>query len=136
MPGDANAVRRLAYAALKYISHAKFAAKYKLPFTLLSDPERKAMAAYGAWGEKVLYGKPMTGIIRSTVIIGAGIATTGSSISPGAAIGGAAHAASIAAAASASAPSSCTRLKRRSTFLSFVSCGSAAASAVAAPSRG
>ena len=38
-------------------SHKKFAAKYKLPFTLLSDPDRKVMEKYGAWGEKVLYGK-------------------------------------------------------------------------------
>jgi peroxiredoxin Q/BCP len=51
-------------------SHEKFAAKYKLPFPLLSDPDKKAMAAYGAWGEKVLYGKKTTGVIRSTVWIG------------------------------------------------------------------
>jgi peroxiredoxin Q/BCP len=51
-------------------SHQRFAAKYKLPFTLLSDPDRKAMAAYGAWGEKLLYGKKVTGVIRSTVWIG------------------------------------------------------------------
>jgi len=51
-------------------SHGKFAAKYKLPFTLLSDPERKTMTAYGAWGEKLLYGKKVTGVIRSTVWIG------------------------------------------------------------------
>ncbi|MCK6557529.1 peroxiredoxin, partial [Candidatus Binatia bacterium] len=51
-------------------SHQKFAAKYKLPFPLLSDPDKKAMAAYGAWGEKVLYGKKTTGVIRSTVWIG------------------------------------------------------------------
>jgi len=51
-------------------SHIKFAAKYKLPFTLLSDPDRKAMAAYGAWGEKMMYGKKVTGVIRSTVWIG------------------------------------------------------------------
>jgi peroxiredoxin Q/BCP len=51
-------------------SHAKFAAKYKLPFTLLSDPDRKAMAAYGAYGEKVMYGKKVIGVIRSTVWIG------------------------------------------------------------------
>jgi peroxiredoxin Q/BCP len=51
-------------------SHRKFAAKYKLPFTLLSDPDRKVMAAYGAWGEKVMYGKTVTGVIRSTVWIG------------------------------------------------------------------
>jgi peroxiredoxin Q/BCP len=51
-------------------SHQKFRAKYKLPFTLLSDPDRKAMKAYGAYGEKVLYGKKTVGVIRSTVWIG------------------------------------------------------------------
>jgi peroxiredoxin Q/BCP len=51
-------------------SHAKFAGKYRLPFTLLSDPERKVMAAWGAYGEKMLYGKKTTGVIRSTVWVG------------------------------------------------------------------
>ena len=51
-------------------SHKKFAAKYKLPFTLLSDPDRKVMTAYGAYGEKMLYGKKTVGVIRSTVWIG------------------------------------------------------------------
>ena len=51
-------------------SHQKFAAKYKLPFTLLSDPDKKMMAKYGAWGEKMMYGKKTTGVIRSTVLIG------------------------------------------------------------------
>ena len=51
-------------------SHQKFVAKYKLPFTLLSDPERKVMETYGAWGEKVMYGKQVVGVIRSTVWIG------------------------------------------------------------------
>jgi peroxiredoxin Q/BCP len=51
-------------------SHEKFAAKYKLPFTLLSDPDRKVMTAYGAYGEKVMYGKKVVGVIRSTVWIG------------------------------------------------------------------
>jgi len=51
-------------------SHQKFAAKYKLPFTLLSDPDKKAMGAYGAWGEKMLYGKKTIGVIRSTAWIG------------------------------------------------------------------
>ena len=51
-------------------SHRKFAAKYKLPFPLLSDPERTAMRKYGAYGEKVLYGKKTVGVIRSTVWIG------------------------------------------------------------------
>jgi thioredoxin-dependent peroxiredoxin len=51
-------------------SHRKFAGKYKLPFPLLSDPDRKVMKTYGAYGEKMLYGKKTTGVIRSTVWIG------------------------------------------------------------------
>jgi peroxiredoxin Q/BCP len=51
-------------------SHRKFAAKYELPFPLLSDPDKKAMARYGAWGEKVMYGRKVRGVIRSTVWIG------------------------------------------------------------------
>ena len=52
-------------------SHQKFAAKYKLPFPLLSDPDRKVMEKYGAYGEKMMYGKKVTGVIRSTFVIGA-----------------------------------------------------------------
>jgi peroxiredoxin Q/BCP len=51
-------------------SHRKFAAKYKLPFPLLSDPDRKVMEKYGAYGEKMMYGKKTVGVIRSTVWIG------------------------------------------------------------------
>jgi peroxiredoxin Q/BCP len=51
-------------------SHRKFAAKYKLPFPLLSDPDRKVMEKYGAYGEKMMYGKKTIGVIRSTVWIG------------------------------------------------------------------
>jgi peroxiredoxin Q/BCP len=51
-------------------SHQKFAAKYRLPFPLLSDPDRKVMQQYGAYGEKMMYGKKTTGVIRSTVWIG------------------------------------------------------------------
>src|SRR4051812_37726532 len=50
-------------------SHCKFRDKYKLNFPLLSDPEGKVLEAYGAWGDKVMYGKKMKGIIRSTVLI-------------------------------------------------------------------
>jgi thioredoxin-dependent peroxiredoxin len=50
-------------------SHAKFASKYKLPFILLSDPDKKVMEKYGAFGEKMMYGKKTTGVIRSTVWI-------------------------------------------------------------------
>ena len=51
-------------------SHTKFRAKYKLPFTLLSDPSKKTMTAYGAFGEKMMYGKKVVGVIRSTVWVG------------------------------------------------------------------
>ena len=51
-------------------SHAKFATKYRLPFTLLSDPDRKVMEAWGAYGDKMMYGKKTKGVIRSTVWIG------------------------------------------------------------------
>ena len=51
-------------------SHQKFIAKYELPFPLLSDPARKVMEEYGAYGEKMMYGKKTTGVIRSTVWIG------------------------------------------------------------------
>ena len=50
-------------------SHRKFIAKYKLKVRLLSDPSHEVMSEYGAWGEKVLYGKRSEGILRSTVII-------------------------------------------------------------------
>jgi len=49
--------------------HRKFIAKHSLDITLLSDPEKKAMTKYGAYGEKMLYGKTRLGVIRSTVII-------------------------------------------------------------------
>ena len=50
--------------------HRAFIAKYDLTFKLLSDPERLVMAKYGAYGEKQLYGKTVTGVIRSTFVIG------------------------------------------------------------------
>ena len=50
-------------------SHAKFAEKYALPFTLLSDPERLAIEAYGVWQEKKNYGKVSMGVVRSAFVI-------------------------------------------------------------------
>ncbi|MBQ8248960.1 MAG: peroxiredoxin [Clostridia bacterium] len=50
-------------------SHRKFAQKYSLPFTLLSDPERIAIEAYGVWQEKKMCGKVGMGVVRSTFII-------------------------------------------------------------------
>lgn len=50
-------------------SHVKFAEKYSLPFTLLSDPELQAIQAYDVWQEKKNYGKVSMGVVRSTYII-------------------------------------------------------------------
>jgi peroxiredoxin Q/BCP len=52
-------------------SHCRFRDKYGLNFPLLSDPEGKVVQAYGAWGEKNMYGKKSMGIIRTTVVIDA-----------------------------------------------------------------
>ncbi len=48
---------------------AKFREVHSLTFPLLSDPDKKVLEAYGAWGEKMMYGKKVTGVIRSTFII-------------------------------------------------------------------
>ena len=50
-------------------SHKKFEAKYKLPFTLLADEDKKIINAYGVWGLKKLYGREYMGIQRATFII-------------------------------------------------------------------
>jgi thioredoxin-dependent peroxiredoxin len=50
-------------------SHKKFAEKYKLPFTLLSDESKETITAFGAWGEKKFMGKTFEGILRKTYII-------------------------------------------------------------------
>lgn len=50
-------------------SHAQFARKFQLPFPLLADEDHSVAEAYGAWGEKSMYGRTYMGIIRSTVII-------------------------------------------------------------------
>jgi peroxiredoxin Q/BCP len=52
------------------ISHDRFIREFGLPFVLLSDPDASMMKAYGAYGEKVQYGKKSMGTIRSTVVIG------------------------------------------------------------------
>jgi len=48
-------------------SHQKFIGLYDIPYPLLSDPDKTLMAEYGAWGKKMMYGKEVTGTIRSTV---------------------------------------------------------------------
>lgn len=50
-------------------SHRKFISKYELPFTLLSDPGKEAIDAYGVWKEKSMYGKKYMGIERTTFLI-------------------------------------------------------------------
>lgn len=50
-------------------SHVKFAQKYDLPFTLLSDPDLQAIKAYDVWQEKKLYEKVSMGVVRTTYII-------------------------------------------------------------------
>ena len=49
-------------------SHVKFKEKYDLPFLLLSDPTTEMLQAFGAWGEKKLYGKSSMGTLRKTFI--------------------------------------------------------------------
>ena len=49
--------------------HKKFEEKYKLPFTLLADPEKKIVEKYGVWGEKNLYGRKYMGLHRTTFLI-------------------------------------------------------------------
>ena len=51
-------------------SHQKFTADHGIPFPLLCDPAKKVMEAYGAFGEKKMYGKLRKGVIRSTVWVG------------------------------------------------------------------
>ena len=55
----------------KEASHLKFIEKFDLPFTLLCDPDKEVMSEWGAFGEKVMYGKTTVGVIRSTVLIDA-----------------------------------------------------------------
>ena len=50
-------------------SHKKFEEKYNLPFILLSDPEKEAIQAYDVWKEKMNYGKPTMGVVRTTYLI-------------------------------------------------------------------
>ncbi len=50
--------------------HQKFIEKFDLPFTLLSDPEHELAEQFGAWGEKMNYGKKYFGVLRKTFLIG------------------------------------------------------------------
>ncbi len=50
-------------------SHQKFIGKFSLPFRLLADEDKSVIKAYGAWGEKKMYGKAYEGILRKTFVI-------------------------------------------------------------------
>ena len=50
-------------------SHKRFKAKFKLPFPLLADEDHAVAEAYGAWGEKSMYGRKYMGVLRSTFVI-------------------------------------------------------------------
>lgn len=71
-----NSFLKLGYVVLGVspdteVSHQKFIAKYELPFSLLADTDHSIAEAYGAWGEKSMYGKKYMGILRSTFVIDA-----------------------------------------------------------------
>lgn len=53
----------------KEAKHVKFIDKYELNFSLLADPEKELINAFGAWGEKKFMGKIITGVLRSTFVI-------------------------------------------------------------------
>ncbi|NRF39795.1 thioredoxin-dependent thiol peroxidase [Pedobacter foliorum] len=50
-------------------SHKKFVTKHSLPFTLIADPDKKIVEAYGVWGEKNMYGKKYMGTNRTTFLV-------------------------------------------------------------------
>ena len=52
-------------------SHARFAKKYELPFTLLADPDHRVCELYGVWKEKNMYGRKSMGVERTTFVIDA-----------------------------------------------------------------
>ncbi len=51
------------------VKHKKFETKYKLPFTLIADPDHTIIDKYGVWGEKQLYGRKYMGLHRTTFVI-------------------------------------------------------------------
>jgi peroxiredoxin Q/BCP len=49
--------------------HARYQAKFDLPFTLVADPEHKIIDKYGVWGEKNMYGRKYMGLFRTTFVV-------------------------------------------------------------------
>lgn len=64
-----KAVPVLGISADSAASHVKFRGKYGLQFPLLTDAGHQVAEQYGAYGQKMMYGKPVTGVIRSTFLI-------------------------------------------------------------------
>lgn len=50
-------------------SHERFIGKFELPYTLVADPQKKIIEAYGVWGEKNMYGRKYMGLIRTTFLV-------------------------------------------------------------------
>jgi peroxiredoxin Q/BCP len=67
---DKSKVRVFGVSPDDAASHRAFRRKFKLHFPLLSDKSKKVMEAYGAYGDKMLYGKNVVGVIRSTFVVG------------------------------------------------------------------
>jgi len=67
--GVKKRARLLGVSKDSLVSHAKFRGQHRLPFPLLSDADNAVAKAYGAYGEKKLYGRPVVGTIRSTFVI-------------------------------------------------------------------
>ncbi len=90
-------------------SHQKFIKKFNLPFPLLVDEGHRAAEAYGAWGEKNLYGRTYMGIIRSTFLIGPDgvVKTTWPKVKPDG------HADEVLAALDGKAPSAAAPAKKK-----------------------
>ena len=68
---EALGVRVVGVSPDDVATHRGFASAHGLPQVLLADPDHTVLEAYGAWGEKVLYGRTSIGVIRSSVLIGA-----------------------------------------------------------------
>jgi peroxiredoxin Q/BCP len=68
---DALGVRVVGISPDDVATHDAFAREHGLPQTLLADPDHHVLEAYGAWGEKVLYGRTSIGVIRSAVLLDA-----------------------------------------------------------------
>jgi thioredoxin-dependent peroxiredoxin len=67
---EALGVRVVGISPDEVATHRGFATEHGLPQLLLADPDHTVLEAYGAWGEKVLYGRTSIGVIRSSVLIG------------------------------------------------------------------